>query len=234
MKNPVKTYQFWFKIISAALLISLGIWLLVDQQSAKFIVLMFTGILAAVFAVIRVIPLIRTLKNPNAKWICFAEIIVHLLLSVYLIFAAMNLRGDPDSSFAQFNDKNYRFFVAFLLYSRAVVYFICTVLYKEETDQIKFWVHIIFITLSSFICAVDNITSMQIAITIAVIAFICSLFLIGDGGMGYWRYRKSIEKERTSSKEEQPQKEEGVQLPNPEVVIPMIDEEEKDQNQIVN
>ena len=30
-KNPLKTYNFWFKIIGAALLIAFGLWIIFDE-----------------------------------------------------------------------------------------------------------------------------------------------------------------------------------------------------------
>lgn len=227
MKNPIKTYQFWFKIAGAALLLVLGIWLLVDQNSAVFLVLLFTGIIAGIFALIRVIPLIRTLQQSKSKITCMVEILVHIVLAAYLIFAAFNIKNDPDSSFAKFNNDFYRFFIAFLFYSRALAYFMCTVLYKEETDKTKFWVHIVLISLSSLLCALDDVTTQAIAITIAVIAFICATGLAVEGAGGYGKYRKNIVKERNLQKEEEQTDAPEMEMPAQEEIIPMIDEQEK-------
>ena len=227
MKNPIKTYNFWLKIIGAALLIVLGVWLLVDNTTAKLVVLLFTGLVAGIFAIIRVIPLIRTLKTGRAKLVCFFEILIHLLLSVYLCYAAFNLKQDPESALAKFNDQYYRFFIAFFFYTRAVVYFMCAILFKEETDKTKFWIHIILITLACFLCAIDNLTTQAIAITIAVIAFLVSLGLIGEGASGYGRYRKMVVKERNANKEKKDQPKPEKEVPTREEIIPV--EDPKDQ-----
>lgn len=233
MKNPIKSYQFWFKIIGAALLLVLGIWLLIDNTSAKFLVLMFTGIIAGAFALIRIIPLIRTLKSGRSKIVCLVEIILHLALAVYLIFAALSIKSDPEAKFSKFNDENYRFFIAFFFYSRAVAYFICTVLYKEETDKTKFWVHIVLITVAAVLCALTDITSQAIAISIAVIAFLCSLGLMTEGAVGYGRYRKQIVKERNDQKQEEVVEETTIEAPTHQEIIPMIDEnEQQDSTQV--
>lgn len=221
MKNPIKTYKFWLKIIGAALLIVLGVWLLVDNTTAKLVVLLFTGLVAGIFALIRVIPLLRTLKTGRARIVCFVEILIHLALAVYLCFAAFNLKEDPESAFAKFNDQYYRFFIAFFFYSRAVVYFICTVLFKEETDRTKFWVHIILMTLACFLCALDNLTTQAIAITIAVIAFLVSLGLIAEGASGYGRYRKMVVKERNANKEKEEKEKIEKEAPAREQIVPV-------------
>ena len=55
-KNPLKTYNFWFKIIGAALLIAFGLWIIFDEAMAVFMVLMATGLVAGNFAINRFIP----------------------------------------------------------------------------------------------------------------------------------------------------------------------------------
>lgn len=233
MKNPFKTYGFWVKILAAVLLITLGVWLIVDvntgEKFAIFIVLMFTGLLAGIFAGIRAIPLLRTLKTGKGRLVCIIEIAIHIGLSIAMIFAAiMKIKdGEENSDFADFVYKYYRFVIAFYFYTRVVSYFICTVLCKEETDKIKFWVHIGLLTLTCVICAIA-FQGRTIAWIIAVLALCCSLALIVEGGMGYNRYRKTIAKEREDRKQEESQEEEPV-LEDPEddedFIIPMIDEE---------
>ena len=223
MKNPIKTYKFWLKLISGALLIIFGLWLICDDSTAKLVVLLFTGIVAAIFAIIRFIPLVKTLKTTSAKWLSFLEIIVHLGLGCYLCYAAYMMKTDPLSKFSVFNDQNYRFFIAFLFYSRAVVYFICTVLFKEETEKIKFWIHIALITLACVICGYGDVTSKAIAVTIAIIAFLAAIVLIGDGSTGYGRYRKNIAKERNKENTKNDTKE-SMEFPNKDVIIPVDDE----------
>ena len=235
MKNPFKTYSFWVKILAAALLITLGVWLIIDvntgEKFSTFIVLMFTGLVAGVFAIIRMIPLMRTLKTGMGRLTCIIEIAIHIGLAAGMIFAAIAKISNEESDFADFVYKYYRFVIAFFFYTRVVSYFICTVLCKEETDKIKFWVHIGLLTLTCVICAVA-FKGRTIAWIIAVLALCCSAFLIVEGGTGYNRYRKAIAKEREEKKEET--KEESLELPNEDsdtLVIPMIDEE-KNEDQV--
>ena len=114
-KNPLKTYSFWFKIIGAALLIAFGLWIVFDQKMAVFMVLMFTGLVAAIYAIIRVIPLMKTLKNGKSRLIHIGEIVIHLGISALLIYGAINkLTTDQEVSWlASFVITNYRFIIAF-------------------------------------------------------------------------------------------------------------------------
>ena len=232
MKNPLKTYQFYVKFIGAALLLTLGIWLLADEASAKFIVLLFTGFVAIIFALVRFIPLMRTLKSGKSKAVNAVEILLDIVLAVYLILAAFSLRSDSQSSFSRFNDQNYRFFIALLLFIRVVSYFACTVLMKEETDRTKFFVHILLMSITMVLCALNNITSQWIALVIAVIAFLCSFALIGDGGIGYYRYRKKIVLERKKTETIVDAPTDGKEAPTQPNRIPLEDESPQDSVQI--
>lgn len=233
MKNPFKSYGFWAKILAAALLITLGIWLIIDvstgEKFATFIVLMFTGLVAGVFAVIRLIPLIRTLKTGRGRITCIVEIAIHLALSVAMIFAAVVKISKENSELADFVYKYYRFFIAVFFYTRVVSYFMCVVLFKEETDKIKFWVHIGLLSLTCLICAV-SFEGRTIAWIMAVIALACSITLIVEGGMGYNRYRKAIAKDRETKRKESIV-EEPLEMPGEDIntiIIPHIDEKNQE------
>ncbi|MDE7264080.1 MAG: hypothetical protein K2N64_05420 [Anaeroplasmataceae bacterium] len=232
MRNPFKTYYFWVKIFAAALLLALGVWLIVDMNTGEkfaiFLVLLFSGLVAGIFAVIRVIPLMRTLKTGKGRLTCIIEIAIHIGLAVAMIFAAIAKVTNEDSQFSDFVYKYYRFAIALFLYTRVVSYFVCSVLCKEETDKIKFWVHIGLLTLTCILCAIP-LNGKTIAWCIAVLALCCALFLVVEGGMGYNRYRMTISKEREEKKQEQPSEEQVIEAPeDEELIIPMIDEEIED------
>ena len=236
MRNPIKTYSFWVKIFAAAILITLGVWLIIDVASgeklATFLVLMFTGLVAGIFALIRVIPLLRTLKTGLGRLTCIIEMAIHIGLAVGMIFAAIAKVSSEESKFADFVYQYYRFVIAFFLYTSIVSYFICTVLCKEETDKVKFWVNIGLLTLTCVICAIE-FKGKTIAWIIAVVALLCSLVLIGEGGIGYNRYRKAIAKDREEKKEEADSMDDGLEAPSDEnVIIPMIDEEPADSTHV--
>lgn len=240
MKNPLKTYNFWFKIIGAALLIAFGLWIIFDEKMAVFMVLMFTGLVAGIFAIIRVIPLMRTMKTARGRIVSIVEILVHLCIAVVLIYGAIsNLLQEENNmnALATFINEYYRFILALLFLTRVIAYFWCVVLFKEETDKIKFWVHIGLMVLACVMCSLTDVKSQTIALVIGVIALVCSLGLVVDGAVGYGRYRKMIKKERDDKKEEQIEEQEPVSKDAPtttDEVIPMIDEEPTSDSAIVN
>ena len=240
MKNPFKTYSFWIKILGAALLIAFGIVLLVSPEWATLVVLLFTGLTIGIFSIIRVIPLLRTLSTGKARLTCLVEIAIHLVLAGLLIFAAILVitkKEDEDAKLANFMSENYRFLITAFFFTRVTSYFMCTVLFKEETDKIKFWTHIGLILVCCVLCACTDLKSNVVATTVAVIALICATGLIVDGALGYGRYRKQIAKDREIKKEEQDgdgaNNEVPLEAPSDEtLIIPMIDEEPKDSDQV--
>ena len=159
MKNPIKTYQFWIKIFAAALTIVLGLWILLDNTIAKVIVLMFTGLVTGIYALIRVVPLIKTLKTHRGRLISVFEIVIDLLLSVYLCYSAINLRENPTSDLAEFNNIYYRFFIAFILY------LVCFSVEEKRLWIIKYMHVCVLIYFFNMVCSSLMIVFIQLVMT---------------------------------------------------------------------
>jgi len=222
-RGVVKTfnmYKFIIKIVVFAILITFGVLMLVFQDQAIGSIYLLTGIVAAFASIIRVVPLLKTLKSAKARLISFVEILIHLALGAYLIFAAFyhwNIIDEYESlenitGFAKFNLQAYRFFVVALFYTRVVAYFWVTVLCKEETDRFKFWLHIIIMTLAILLAAIE-LTPQTIVYTLVVLAFGSAIVIGGEAGGGYFRYRKEIsaKKEKKKEKKEEVGKEAPAQ-----------------------
>lgn len=216
-------YKFIFKLFACAILITFGILILVFQQQAIFAIFLVTSIVVLVSALIRIVPLIRTLKTKGAKYVSLAEIGMHILLGLYLILAAFNYIGTELNTdgeitgFAKFNEDAYPYILAFILYSRAVSYFWVTVLYKENTDKFKFWLHIILITLAVVFAGLGSkLGAREIAIALAVIALVCAIVIGGEAGTGYFRYRKAVS---------EPKRKEKTKKTKPEIEAPAKDDE---------
>ncbi len=240
MKNPFKTYSFWLKIIGAALLIAFAIVLLVSPDWATLVVLIVTGLTIGIFSIIRIIPLLRSLTTGKARLTCLVEIAIHLVLAGLLIFAAVLVitkNENEDAKLTEFVSENYRFLITAFCFTRVTSYFMCTVLFKEETDKIKFWTHIGLILICCVLCACNDLKSNLVATILAVIALICATCLIVTGALGYGRYRNQIVKDREIKKEEQDNDEANAEEPleapaDEKLIIPMIDDEPKDSDHV--
>ena len=213
-------YKFIVKIFAFALLVTFGILILVFQQQAVFAIFLVTAIVVLLGALIRVVPLIKTLKKTKSKIISMVEISIHILIGLYLIFAAFNYIAqtpDEDGNFtgiARFNEIMYPYILTIILYTRCFAYFWITILHEEKTDKFKFWVHMICISIAILLAALGHFLGIrEIVITLAVIAIICALVIGGEAGTGYYRYRKQISEPKRKEKEKEKSKKAEIEAP---------------------
>lgn len=194
--------KFFIKIVSVAILLAFGIIILLNKDQAQFAILLVTGFAAIIAALIRVFTIALRTNYVRTRILTFIEIGVHCLVGLYIIFAAYNYNSDPTSDFAKFNTVTlYHFLLAFILYTRALVYFWTTILYHEKTKKSQFWVHIACMTLGCVIAGMNDFTPEQLAIALAVLAFVGAIVIGGETGFGYFRYRKSIAPEKRKKDE---------------------------------
>ena len=205
-KNPIRTYSFWLKVFAAALLIPFAFVIFFSETWAQFMVLMMTGLVAGIYAIIRFIPLMKTLESGKSKAVHVGEIFIHIGIAAALVYGAIALVINTEEQknwFVTFVNANYRYIIAVFFVTRVIAYFWCTVLFGEKTDKSKFWVHILLIVLACVMCSLTNVKAQTIAIVIAIIALLCAAGLIIDGAVGYGRYRKSLVKKDEKKKEEE-------------------------------
>ncbi|MBO5711811.1 MAG: hypothetical protein J6R47_03140 [Acholeplasmatales bacterium] len=216
--------KFIIEILSAAMLIAFGILIFIKQNEAQFVVLLITGSVAVLGALLRIIPLLKTLQAKESKIISLVDILIHSLLGAYLIFSAFYFLNNPETKFSEVNNNLFHYFIAVLLYTRAIVYFWTTVIYKERTTKFSFWVHIAAITIAVVFAAWREISPKFIAFALAILAFICAVGISIDAGGGYFRYRKSI-KNAVSKEDIQTAQEDKVEVPgvNEKDIIDEID-----------
>lgn len=213
-------YKFIFKILAFAVLVTFGILILVYKEGAIGAIYLITGIVAGFAAIIRVIPLLRTLKSGKARLICFCEILLHLLIGAYLISAALvhwkaihvHKELEDLTGMAKFNLTAYKYILVALLYTRAICYFWITILFKEETDKVRFWLHVIVITVAIVLAAIP-LTPQRVVYALVVLAFVCAVVIGGEAGTGYYRYRKSIAKPKEKDKEKKKEKKPEIEAP---------------------
>lgn len=233
--NPIHSYKFWFKIFGAVLLVILGFILLFQKQAATSIVLMFTGGVFSLYAIIRVVPLMKTLEKGSSKVLCFVEILIDLIIGVLLIFLSIKNFGDEQTGIVKFASENYNILIGFVLWLRGFVYFVSTILFAEKTDNIQLFVHIAVITFGSFLFGV-KIDASKIALALAILAFVCGVVIAGSGFFDYGKYRSNVkdvrekkdDKKKTSKKKEAPARKGKKEIDDPEDRTPLIDHNDDD------
>lgn len=177
MTNFFKRYLWIFEWIGAALLITLGVVVAVEDQ----IVHVVTGIVLTLFGLFRVIPLVKTTKTKSMKIILTIEVVLNIIIGGLLIY--FGLKENPDLK------SVYGYLLGAILYARAVIYFLGTSIFKERTTPIIFILHIAFITLGTWFIVSGGFTSKQLGIAVLVIAVLVALMFILHGIRGYKSYR---------------------------------------------
>lgn len=250
--NPIKAfnmYKFIVKIIAFAILVTFAIVMIVNKENAVGAIYLISGIVCAFAAIIRVIPLLRTLKSKRAKLVSLIEILVHLVVGAYLIMAAFlhwnimsenNLKDlDELTGITKFNLDAYRFIIVFVLFTRGMCYYYITIMCEERTDRMKFWLHAIIMLLSILLAAIP-LTPEKIVWVLVFLAIGSALVIGGEAGTGYYRYRKAVSASKKKEQEKNKSDEKPLEAPaNDETkiideidpsIIPVNDNNNQDSN----
>ena len=181
MPKTIKKYIWLFEWIAASLILALGLVIgFVDG-----VVLLATGISLVLIAILRVIPLFKTLKDKLMRWINLIEIILNLAIGGVMIYLTINAwNTDTDVELG----KTFGYLLGASLFVRGVVFFIGTSFRNEHTDVIKFIANILFLSLGVWFVARPT-DEKSLGIFVLVIAALCSLFIILDGIKNYNNYR---------------------------------------------
>lgn len=232
-KNPIHSYQFWIKIFACVLLIILAFMLFFKEDSAQAIVLMFTGGVFSIYAVMRIVPLMRTLEKGMSRVLCLIEIVFDLLAGVLLIALAVQNFGNKPEGFVGWCCDHYNIVIGLVLWLRGFVYFTTTILVGEKTDKAQFFVHIAIITFGSFLLGV-KIDAANIAIALAVISLVCGIVIGGEGFYDYGKYRNRIKQTRTgTTKKKEKEKKPEIEAPAREDDAPEVPDDSVNDTPII-
>ncbi|MDY0210762.1 MAG: hypothetical protein RBQ91_05075 [Acholeplasma sp.] len=175
-------YGWVLKFVLAAILLGVGIYLTFADE----VVYTITGVTIVIFSLLRVIPLMKSLKKEVLRTVNLIEIIFDTLIGGVLIYIALSGKFDESNLWAQV----YRYGVAFFFYARALVFFNSVVFLGEKTEIPKFWVHIGSITIGTYIATSSEFSYKSVAYFLLIVALIGVLYLSYDGYKGYKQYRR--------------------------------------------
>ncbi len=208
------TYKFILKILAAVILLAFAVLLFFAQDNAIFMLILITGGVIALQAIVRLIGIIKSKKCQQAKLITLVETLSELILGAYLIFAGFTYNNDPKSEFSLFNSQYYSFFLAGFLYVKTISYIWQVILYKVDTDKFKFWLHVFFISAAIFMAAIGNkFGAKEIVIALGIIALLCALLIGGEAGGEYFRYRKGKAPKKEKEKNEEVEDSNKIEAP---------------------
>jgi len=218
MNKPKFGYGWLIKWILAAILLAAGILMKIYEVDVVYAT---TGIAIVMFSLLRVVPLMRTLKKEVLRTINLIEIIFDTIMGGVMIYVVATQKADDP-----FWIGLYGYLLAVFFYVRGLIYMISLYFFSEKSEPLKFWFHIICITLGPVIFTL-TIMGQDIISTLGWIVLFISvgggIYLGYDGYGGYRKYRETS-KSLNESKRPQP-------TPNIDKELPKEIQEEPEKKQ---
>lgn len=198
-------YGWVLKFVLAAILLGMGIYMVFADE----VVYLITGVVIVIFSLFRVIPLMKTLKKEILRTFNLIEIIFDTIIGGVLIYVAAT--GQMDNS--DLWKEVYRYSLSFFFYARGLVYLNSVVFLGEKTEIPKFWIHILALTLGTYIAVTPKFSYETVGLFLLIVALIGSVYLGFDGFGGYKKYRQfQLELNQGKEKEKQVEKKKEVIL----------------------
>ncbi|MDY0138361.1 MAG: hypothetical protein RBR50_01565, partial [Candidatus Izemoplasmatales bacterium] len=144
MAKPKYGYGWALKFVLAAILVAVGIFMVVSED----VVYIITGMAIVIFSLFRVYPLLKSLDREVLRTINLIEILVSVVLGAIMIYAGFTQKNASGELLSPWNEL-YRWFLAFFLYIRGLVFFVSTTFFEEKTEIPKFIFHIVAISLGA-------------------------------------------------------------------------------------
>lgn len=236
--------MFILKMIGAAVLLGLGIWMLVDVNTAKQLVITSTGAVVALLSIGRIIWLFKDKESTKRfKLITLIEIIIDACVAVFLMIAGIKYQAgneeEKTSKFVKFVENYYRYFIGVVFYARGVLHFFAVSFFKSKATLVNFVTNIVFLTTGAFCIFSKDATVKNIARVLTVLVLITCTYLGGDGIYQFIKFKNGNnngEKRKVKDKNKDKNKEEVKEdIKHEEVPNAIIEPEETPRHEnIVN
>ncbi len=237
VKNPIRNYAWWFKLIGGVILLSFAIAMIVqnlmhkndpENSLAAKMVVGVTGGIVLLYALYRLFPLFKTVEMKGTKWLCILEIILDIAVGVLLITGGFNF-NEESSKYSRFVINNYRYFLGAVLYLRGLIYFISSIIFGEKSDGKQFVANLVALTFGVVIICRENFGAVALSWVMIALSALSGGYLVGEGGYQYAKYRNSF-KENRDNKDKEKSKEDEIEDGIGEK--PMDEQEEKKEEDI--
>lgn len=216
MNKPKFGYGWLIKWILAAILIAAGILIKIYDVE---VVYASTGIAIVLFSLLRVVPLMKTLKKEVLRTLNLIEIIFDTImggLMIWVVFSGL--------STTQPWNTLYGYLLSVFFYVRGFIYFVSMYFFGEKTEAPKFWFHLVALSIGSFLLGLTLMGSADdiIATLGWVVLFIAVAgggYLGYDGYGGFRKYReqaKALNEEKRKQTETQPIVDKPIEQPKVE------------------
>ncbi|MFH5880935.1 MAG: hypothetical protein ACNA7U_01450 [Candidatus Izemoplasmataceae bacterium] len=212
-KTSFAVFSWVFKFVGAALLI--GLALVLFFMDLEHIVEAFIGILIAGYALMRLVPLIKTQRSDLIKTINIIESVLNLLVAVVFIGNAIVYGESLETIFG--------WLFAGVLIGRGMVHFYGISDGNEKGDHPSYFFHIATLIVGTIIIT-QGWDAEQIVYLMLFLSIVSGSYLSYDAYGGYNLYRRR--------KQLQTEKRKEVEIPDRDV--PRKEDPVREQDQIIS
>lgn len=214
--NTIKQYLWLMKILGAALLVGLALFLRFGDGEG--IVIPFIGAIIILAAIIRLVPFVKTQKDDTVKTINIIEMVVDVGIGLALILITLLTTNGLGNWFG--------YLIGAFLIMRGSVHFYGTSEHKEESDLLLYFFHLLAIIVGTYVVMTGDFSPAVLINIILILSILAGGFLSYDGYKGYksYRYQKTLQ---------MPDYDHAKDAPAEKRVPVHKEEEEQDQDHIV-
>jgi len=218
LRTSITVYNWVFKFVGAAMLIALALVLFIVDVG--HLIEAFVGILIGGYAVMRLVPFIKTQRSDLIKTINIFEIGFNLLVATVFIGNAI-VRGEVLGQIG--NIDLFGVLTGAVLIVRGMVHFYGISDGNEKGDHGTYFFHVSTLIVGTLIIAqgysVEHLIWLMLALTIG-----SATYLSVDAYGGYNLYRKRKQMEEAKRTEDKPE----------DIDVPRKEDPDKEQDQIVS
>ena len=205
IKTTFNVYGWVFKLIGAVLLV--GLALLLRFGGVEKWIEAFVGLLILGYAIVRLVPFIRSQRSDLIKTINIIEVVLNVLVATVLIASAFLTEDGLGDIFA--------YLFGGVLLGRGMVHFYGISNGAEKGDHPTYFFHIATLIIGTYVimAGVDILAIMTLVLLLSIGA---ATYLGVDSYGGYNLYRKRKQMEKPKEKEvpkpsDVPRKEDPIQ-----------------------
>ena len=220
--KKLKQYVWVFEWFAAAILVAFAITAVIKNE---FLIYAFASIFL-VFAIFRVVPLVKTTSSKLIKWLSVGEMLVDVAVAMCLFIFSEEI---------QEKGNLFGYLVGGVLFLRGFMHFFATSLKGEPTTYLGFLVNIGLVSVGSAVIARGGFNITALAWFFFGVMVICVAVLIWRGVIDYRNYRGNLVGEHATKKIKKVEEKEAETNPtSDEIKVTIVPEDsniDKDREQ---
>ena len=175
--KTIRKYGFVLKLIGAALLVGLAIVLYINMEEVQDVVVAILASSIIIYAVVRLVPYVRTQGSDLVKTINIMEITVDVLLGAAMLIVQFTVDGGLGKALG--------YMLGAYLIIRGMVHFFGVSEGKEKSDYVLYFFHIACLVVGGIVIVSGDIRPSLFVWILLVFSGVAGIYLFYDGGKGY-------------------------------------------------